>query len=70
MFTIDVRAIVKTYMPVSVPNPAQVDIGRIVSLTWLLFSNLHSIYVVDEIERQADFFAELLVAVEAQIDGR
>jgi hypothetical protein len=47
-----------------------VDAGAIVEVTWTLFSNLWRFYVAGDIEAQADFFAELLVAVEKQVDGR
>jgi|HubBroStandDraft_6_1064221.scaffolds.fasta_scaffold967623_1 hypothetical protein len=70
MYGISARAIVSAYLPATLPNPAEVDAGRVVDLTWLLFIQLHSFMVSPDIEQQADFFAELLVAVEARIAGR
>jgi hypothetical protein len=70
MSGINARAIVNCYLPATMPNPAEVDAGRVVDLTWLLFLNVSAIYCLADIDLQADFFAELLVAVEARLAGR
>jgi hypothetical protein len=70
MSGINARAIVSAYLPATLPTPTEADAGRVVDLTWMLFTQLRSFMVSPDIEQQADFFAELLVAVEAQIAGR
>jgi hypothetical protein len=71
MFGINVREIVEQYMPYAVQDPSRIDAGVVVEVTWTLFENLRPFFVpAGDIETQADFFAALLPAVEAHIDGR
>jgi hypothetical protein len=71
MFGINISEVVRDYMPHAVKDPSKIDAGAVVEVTMTLFSNLRKFYVpAGDIEAQADFFAALLPAVEAHIDGR